>query len=234
MASRLVEQDSAHSMTPAASIGTSSAGALIAACVAASGSAAHPYFGGGALTAGPNAVRNVADAVHFLCVLHGRHPGIVDLAAARVTEPAARAWLAEAAAAMTDERRLLARLAVAAGGAPSTPGHAASEAAVATQRAALHTLALSDRAGCALGTAIAFALDWRPVRALLDAAAKRFSIDAPAFRLGDPDELRLVADVAGESPLVERALLFGATQLAQQHHGLWDLLDAREHARRDC
>lgn len=221
MASRLVEQDSAG------------AGALIATCVTGSGSAAHPYFSGGALGSGANAVRNVADAVHFLCVLHGRHPGIVDLAAARVTEPAARAWLTEAATAMTDERRLLAKLAVAAGGAPSTPGHAASETAVATQRAALHTLAQSDRAGCALGAAIAFALDWRPVRALLDAAAGRLGIDTPPFRLGDPDELRLVADVAGESALVERALLFGATQLAHQHHGLWDLLEAREQARRD-
>lgn len=221
MASRLVEQDSAG------------AGALIAACVAGSGSASHPYFTGGALTGGPTGVRNVADAVHFLCVLHGRHPGIVDLAATRVTEPAARAWLAEAAAAMADERRLLAKVAVAAGGAPSTPGHAASEAAVATQRAALHTLAQSDRAGCALGAAIAFALDWRPVRMLLDSAAERLGIEAPVFQLGDPDELRLVADVAGESPLVERALLFGAGQLANQHRGLWDLLEAREHARRD-
>ncbi|MGE0180559.1 MAG: hypothetical protein AB7O91_12160 [Sphingomonas sp.] len=221
MASRLVDQESGG------------AGALIAACVAESGSGAHPYFTGGPLAGGPHAVRNVADAVHFLCVLHGRHPGIVDLAAGRVTEPAARAWLVEAGAAMAEERRLLARIAVAAGGAPSTPGHAASEATVAAQRAALHTLAQSDRAGCALGAALAFALDWRPVRALLDVAAARLGIDAPAFRLGDPDELRLVADVAGENALVERALLFGASQLAHQHRGLWDLLEAREQARRD-
>lgn len=220
MASRIVEQESGG------------AGALISACVADQGSATHPYFSGGALAAGAHAVRNVADVVHFLGVLHGRHPGIVELATGRVTEPAARAWLAEAGAAMADERRLLARLAVAAGGAPSTPGHAASESTVAAQRAALATLASSDRAGCALGAALAFALDWRPVRALLDVASARLGIEAPVFRLGDPDELRLVADVAGESALVERALLFGATQLAHQHRGLWDLLEAREQARR--
>ena len=221
MASRPIEQESGG------------AGALIAACVAESGSAGHDYFGGQALRAGSHATRNLADAVHFLSVLHGRHPGIVDLAAGRVTEAAARAWLAEAGAAMVEERRLLARLAVAAGGAPSTPGHAASEATVAAQRAALATLALSDRAGCALGAALAFALDWRPVRALLDLAAERLGIEARPLRLADPDEIRLVADVAGESALVERALLFGASQLANQHRGLWDLLEAREQARRD-
>jgi len=30
---------------------------------------------------------------------------------------------------------------------------------------------------------------------------------------------------------VERAMLFGAQQIATQHHGLWDLLDARARAR---
>lgn len=219
MASRLAEQVDGG------------AGAQLALCVADHGSIAHPWFAGGAWAKGPQAGRNLADALHFLCMLHGRHPGVVELAASRVVEPASRAWLAEAAEAMAEERRLLARLSVAAGPMPSTPGSHASEAAITAQRGALATLALSDRAGCALGAALAFAVDWAPVRGLLDAAAKRFGEDLPASRFGDPAELRLVADLAGESAQVERAMLFGATQLCHQHRGLWDLLEAREQAR---
>jgi hypothetical protein len=132
---------------------------------------------------------------------------------------------------MADERRTLAKLAVAAGGAPSTPGSAQSEAAVAAQRGALVTLAQSDRHGCALGAAFAFALDWRVVRGTLDRAAAKLGIETPPFSLGHEDEIRLVADIIGENPLAERALLFGAGQLARQHWGLWDLIEARREAR---
>ena len=207
--------------------------ALLFSCIGDHGSAAHPYFASSALRTDPDAARNVADAVHFLCALHGRHPGVVDLAALRTVDPAARAWLASAADAMVSERSFLTRLAVAAGPAPSTPGGAASETAVAAQRAALSTLAQSDRTGCALGAALAFAADWGPVRNLMAAAASRLGVDIPESSLGDEPELGLIADLAGESSLAERALLFGAQQLAHQHFGLWDLLEARYLARRD-
>ena len=212
----------------------SRAASLLFSCIADHGSAAHPYFGSEALRSSPDAARNVADAVHFLCSLHGRHPGVIDLAALRTVDSAARAWLANAAEAMAIERAFLTRLAVAAGAAPSTPGGATSEAAVVSQRTALSTLAQSDRTGCALGAALAFAADWAPVRSLLGVAARRLGLDSPASSLGDETELRLVADVVGESPAVERALLFGAQQLAHQHFGLWDLLEARYLARRDA
>ena len=207
------------------------AGAQLRACVAEHGSAAHSYFPLVARASGPHAGRDLADALHFLCILHGRFPGVIELAANRVVEPAARAWLAAAAEAMADERRLLARLSVAAGPMPSTPGSHASEAAIAAQRGALATLALSDRAGCALGAALAFVADWGPIRTLLDAAAARLSLEPPPARFGESSELGLVADLAGESAAVERALLFGASQLCHQHSGLWDLLEARERAR---
>lgn len=210
------------------------AGGLLFACVGSHGSAAHPYFTGPALRIGADAARNMADALHFLCALHGRHPGVIDLAAGRTLEPAARAWLTSAGETMAAERGFLTRLAVAAGPAPSTPGGGSSETAVIAQRNALATLAQSDRNGCALGAALAFAADWVPIRTLLDMAGKRLGIDPPATRLGDEAELRLVADIAGEAPATERALMFGAQQLAYQHHGLWDLLEAREQARRDA
>ena len=208
-------------------------GALLFACVAEHGSAAHPYFGGDSLASGPDSARNLADAVHFLCALHGRHPGIVDLSAGRSVEPPARAGLTAAAEAMAVERSYLTRLAVAVGPVPSTPGGAGSESAVIGQRSALSTLAQSDRKGCALGAALAFAADWVSIRRLLDAGARRLSVDVPPCQLGTASDLQLVGDAAGEAPAAERAMLFGAQQLSLQHRGLWDLLEARRQARLD-
>ena len=216
-----------------AKAGGAGPGTLLFACVAEHGSAAHPYFACEALIAGPESARNLADAIHFLCALHGRHPGVVDLAASRAGDPPSRAWLSEAADAMVVERLYLTRLAVAAGPVPSTPGGAGSESAVIGQRSALSTLAQSDRKGCALGAALAFAADWVSIRRLLDAGARRLSVDVPPCQLGTASDLQLVGDAAGEAPAAERAMLFGAQQLSLQHRGLWDLLEARRQARLD-
>ena len=116
---------------------------------------------------------------------------------------------------------------------PSTPGQAGSESAVIAQRSALATLAQSDRKGCALGAALAFAVDWTPIRTLLDGVARRVGVEPPPCRVGDEAELGPVADGIGEEAAVERALLFGAQQLSLQHRGLWDLLEARQQARLD-
>ncbi len=204
-------------------------GGLLAGCVAEHGSASHAWFGSDALLAGPEASRNLADAIHFLCALHGRHPGVVDHAATRIVAPAGRAWLAAAAAAAAAERTLLTRLAVAAGPLPSTPGGGGSETAIQAQRGALATLAQSDRKGTALGAALAFASDWAPVRQrVIEAAARRLGVETVPHGFGDEAMLRAVADEAWEC---ERALLFGAQQLALQHRALWDLLEARACAR---
>ncbi len=208
-------------------------GLLLLACVAEHGTAGHPYFASEGLKSGHETSRNLADLIHFLCALHGRHPGIVDFAAGRTVEPAARAWLAAAAEAMAAERLHLTRLAVAAGPIPSTPGATGSETAILAQRGALATLAQSDRRGCALGAALAFAADWASIRTVLDAAARRLGVELPPSRLGSREDLRIVAEEAGEAPATERALLFGAQQLALQHRGLWDLLEARQQARRE-
>ena len=205
-------------------------GALLLACVAEHGTATHPHFAGDSLVRGHDSARSLADVIHFLCALHGRHPGIVDLAATRTVEPAGRAWLGSAAEAMVDERVYLTRLAVAAGPIPSTPGATGSETAILAQRAALATLAQSDRRGCALGAALAFAADWLAIRTVLDAAARKLGVDPRPSSLGNAELLREVADSEGPS---ERALLFGAQQLALQHRALWDLLEARHQARAD-
>lgn len=205
-------------------------GPLLLACVAEHGTATHPYFASEALSRGSEATRNLADVIHFLCALHGRHPGIVDHAATRTIEPAGRAWLGAAAEAMVDERVYLTRLAVAAGPMPSTHGATGSETAIVAQRAALATLAQSDRRGCALGAALAFAADWASIRNVLDAAARRLGVDPRPCGLG---AAALLSEVADASADCERALLFGAQQLALQHRALWDLLEARQQARRD-
>ena len=205
-------------------------GALLLACVAEHGTATHAYFASESLAKGHESTRNLADAIHFLCALHGRHPGIVDHAATRTVEPGGRAWLLQAAEAMADERLYLTRLSVAVGPIPSTPGGAGSETAILAQRAALATLAQSDRRGCALGAALAFAADWASIRTILDAAAAKLGVDPRPLTLGGAGLLREVADGAAPS---ERALLFGAQQLALQHRALWDLLEARQQARRE-
>lgn len=205
-------------------------GALLLACTAEHGTETHAYVRGDELGRSADAARNLADAVHFLAALHGRHPGVIDHAGAHTIDAPGRAWLAGAADAMTDERLYLTRLAVAAGPIPSTPGATGSETAILAQRSALATLACSDRRGCALGAALAFAADWTAIRNVLDTAAQRLGVEPRPCRLGSVEVVREIADASADC---ERAILFGAQQLALQHRALWDLLEARAQARRD-
>jgi hypothetical protein len=206
-------------------------GALLLERLAEHGSAAHPYAASARLQWSPTAGRDLADLIHYLCVLHGRYPGLIDHAAARVVEPDARAWLANATYAFAGERAYLARLAVAAGPVPSTPGAGGTDAAVLGQRHAMETLALSERRGCALGAAMAVVLDWAAIRTCLDAAASRLGVESPAYPEAESASIVRLADDYGASAPVQRALLFGAQQILVQHHGLWDLLEARQQAR---
>ena len=207
------------------------AGASILACVAGEGSASHPWFASESLLSGSGAARNLADAVHLLCTLHGRHPGVLDLAATQCADEHSRGFLAAAAEAFADERHYLARLAVAVGPVPGTPGALASEAAVRGQQVALAALGRSERNGCALGAALALVADWDRIRKVLDSAACRVGLDVPVSRLPTPLQVRAAADLAAASPGVERAIGFGAQQMMAQHRGLWDLLEARHLAR---
>ena len=91
-------------------------------------------------------------------------------------------------------------------------------------------LAGSDRNGCALGAALALVLDWRAVRAVIDAAAQRFSVALIPPALPSPRQTQAVIE-SPESPAAQRAMMFGAQQLLVQHRGLWDLLESRASAR---
>lgn len=205
---------------------------LLAALARHEGSASHSYATT-KIASGRHAARDLADAVHYLCTLHGRHPGVVDLAASRSVPPALGDWADAAVAGFARERAYLTRLVVAAGPLPSTPGQAESESAVIGQRHALEMLAKSDRAGCALGAAMALVLDWQVIRRVLDAAAKRFSVDVPVCLLPFAEDTGEAATALASEPRVDRALMFGAQQILIQQRGLWDLLEARQQARGD-
>lgn len=207
------------------------AGNMLFACVAEHGSASHPYLTSDDLLKGSNASRNLADLVHFLCALHGRHPGVVDHAANRTVEPLARNWFNATTDGFAAERTFLARLAVAAGPLPSTPGASDSDAVLRQQRHAISMLSQSERNGCALGAAMALVIDWGNIRTALTAAASRFGVEAPDYRLTDLESVRSLADGFEANRPLSRALLFGAEQIALQHRGLCDLLEARQQAR---
>ncbi len=203
--------------------------AAITALVAAEGSGREDYAA--ALTAPRAASRDLADAVHCLCLLHGRHPGIVEFAESRTDNAIAAAWLAEAGDAFAQERATLVRLVAAVGPLPSTPGQAETESAIAGQRHALDMLGASDRAGCPIGAAMALLLDWPSLRAVLDAAAARVGIDVPPSTLPSHRDSATVIAALAESVAFERAMLFGAQQMLAQHHAMWQLLESRSVAR---
>ena len=197
-----------------------------------SGSAAHPYVRSAELLSGPETARNLADAVHYLCVLHGRLPSMIDLAGRKVTLAQSKGWLTDAATGFALERTYLTRLAVAVGPLPSTPGQSECEAAVVAQHHALEMLARSERTGCAPGAAIGLILDWAAVRPVLDVAAERFGLPLMPCTLPDTAATHAFAAQIADTNAIDRAVRFGAEQILIQHGGLWSLLESREHARR--
>jgi hypothetical protein len=204
-------------------------GSGLSTLVVADGTAAAPYAQ--ALLRVDTPLRDVADAVHALCMIHGGVPGVVDHAMAGATDECVRGWLARAVDLVSGERALLARLTSAVGPLPSTPGQAASEAAILGQRNALEMLARSDRRGCPAGTALAFVLDWGVVRRFLDVTAARLSVPVDRAFVGFVGETYSMLDGFSAPPAVERAMMFGAQQTLAQHRGLWNLLEARASAR---
>jgi hypothetical protein len=201
--------------------------------VAAEGTARHPHLAALLEASGPHAGRDLADAMHLLCSLHGRYPGLIEIAVQRCTDDSVRSWLTRAGDAFERERLYLVRLTSAVGPLPSTPGAAETEAGLLSARHALETLATSERKGCALGAATALVGDWWPIRRLLDRAAARVSLECPAPSLPDEASVIGIVEQASQEPSSIRALAFGGEQLLLQHRALFDLLEARAEARGD-
>src|SRR5437763_6056535 len=199
--------------------------------VAGDGSARHNYLAALLESSGRHSGRDLADAVHLLCSLHGRYPGLIELALQRCPKGPAQDWLNRASEAFERERLYLVRLTSAVGPLPSTPGAAATEASLVAARHALETLAMSERNGCALGAATALVGDWWPVRRLLDRTAARVGTEAPAPSLPDEASIMSVIAQGADTPASARALAFGGEQLLLQHRALFDVLEARAEAR---
>ena len=199
--------------------------------VAGDGCARHPYLTALLEASGPHTGRDLSDAVHLLCNLHGRYPGLVELALQRCPAVSSQAWLAQASEAFERERLYLVRLTSAVGPLPSTPGAAETEASLVAARHALETLAHSERKGCALGAATALVGDWWSIRRLLDRCAARVGIQCPAPSLPDDESVIEVINASTDGAASERALAFGGEQLLLQHRALFDLLEARAEAR---
>lgn len=202
---------------------------VVARLAAADGSRTHDWFR--YLTTPGAQQRDLADAVHSLCTLHGHHPGIADDAYGHRALPPAEDWLADAADGFAGERGYIARLTAASGPLPSTPGHAETHAAIVAQRHALAMLAGSDRKGCAMGAVAALMIDWAAIRDLLANAARRFGIEPSGTGLPHEAATATIVAEVSTSPGIERAIGFGAQQLLAQHRGLWSLLEARASAR---
>jgi len=217
----------------AASIGSNPASVAEAqlARVAGEGCARHTYLNALLEASGRHSGRDLADAVHLLCHLHGHYPGLIEVALQRCPKGPVQGWLSRASEGFERERLYLVRLTSAVGPLPSTPGAAETESSLVAARHALETLAMSERNGCALGAATALVGDWWPIRRLLDRAAARVGTESPAPSL--PDEASVVAIIAAgaEAPPSARALAFGGEQLLLQHRALFDLLEARAEAR---
>lgn len=174
---------------------------------------------------------DIADIAHFLCVLHGRHPGVIDHAATRTADDAAREWLVQATDGFAAERAFLTRLTVAAGPISGVSLDDQSNTAVLGQRKALEMLSQSDRSGCAIGAAIALVADWHHIRTILEKIALRVGVEARSSILPDVEKTSELNSRLAGTPTLERALKFGAEQLLNQHRGLWQLMEARRNTR---
>ena len=119
--------------------------------VAGEGCARHAYLNSLLEASGRDSGRDLADAVHLLCSLHGRYPGLIEVALQRCPKGPVQDWLTRASEGFERERLYLVRLTAAVGPLPSTPGAAETESSLVAARHALETLAMSERGGCALG-----------------------------------------------------------------------------------
>ena len=201
--------------------------------VAHEGLAGHPHLAALTTVTHVHTARDLSDAVHLLCQLYGRHPGLIEIALGNCPAGPVRDWLLAASDSFERERLFLVRLTAAVGPVPSTPGASDTETTLLAQRHALETLARSERSGCALGAATALIGDWRAIRGVLDCAAGRSNMEVPVSTMPDEESLTSAINHGAPGMAAERALGFGGEQLLLQNRGLFDLLEARASARGD-
>lgn len=175
----------------------------------------------------PDGRETLSDTFHQLSLLHGARPSLFEVAG-QSDNGAAAGWLAHASRVFSEERHLLAHLISAAGPPPIRKDQTRIEEAVRANRAALVTLASSDRFGCAIGAAAALMMDWGTISTMMRSAAQRFGIAVTNASPDWPDRNEtfrqlVTATVSGG----ERAVTFGFQTLLAQHRAFWDILHSR-------
>lgn len=169
----------------------------------------------------------IADIAHFLCITHGRHPGVVDHAATKIIDDVARDWLVEAVNGFAAERSFLNQLNVAAGPITRQAGQEKITAVLEQLSKSFQMLATSDRKGTAAGAAIAFVLDWHTTRPLIDIAALSLGLVPVKNTLPDALSSQQMATALATDTAKSRAIMFGGQQILSQQRGLWQLITAR-------
>lgn len=174
---------------------------------------------------------DVSDIAHFLCVLHGSYPGVVDYTFEKISNENSSTWLIDSMNGFAAERAFLTKLTVAAGPITGVGQYDQSEVTVHNQRKALQMLSQSDRSGCAIGASIAVILDWHAIRPVLDSIALKLGIKPQSFLLPSIEKTQELYNFLISSALIKRAMNFGIDQILSQHRGLWELLEARHNTR---
>lgn len=169
----------------------------------------------------------LADIAHFLHISHGRHPGIIDFAAQKIVDDAARGWLITAIEGLAAERAMLNRLTVTAGPIRRLHGQDKVNSVVEGQAKSFQLLASSDRKGCPAGAAIAFVVDWHQTRGLLDMVTTGVGLDPVPLRLPSVAACIQLARELDDGATCRRAMSFGAQQMLALQRGLWQLIVAR-------
>ena len=173
----------------------------------------------------------VADIAHYLCVAHGKHPGIIEHAMCKIVEDCSREWLVKAADGFTRERLYLTELTVAAGPITRITGQDETDMLIVNQSKQYKMLSSSDRKGCPIGSAAAFIMDWHHIRELMDIIALQINIAIPSNTLPTVDETEKMISEYAINENISRAINFGADQILSQQRAFWNIIKARSKSR---
>lgn len=173
----------------------------------------------------------IADIAHYLCIAHGRHPGIIEYAMSKIVDDYSRNWLIKAADGFTRERIYLTELTVAAGPISRTTGQDETDMLIVNQAKHYQMLASSERKGCSIGAAATFIIDWHQIREVIDIAALQLNINIPSNILPSIIETQEMIDKFADNPNIIRAINFASDQILSQQRAFWNIINARSIAR---
>lgn len=173
----------------------------------------------------------IADIAHYLCVAHGKHPGVIEYATSKIVDDCSREWLIEAANGFVRERIYLTDLTVAAGPISRLTGQDETDMLIINQSKHYQMLASSDRRGCPIGASTAFVLDWHNIRPLIDRIALQLNVSIPELAIPSIARTQDLLEIYADSQNIVRAINFGVDQILSQQRAFWNIISARAAAR---